>query len=239
MGFYDNCNFDGLKLLSKIKNQNSFITEPCTEFLSVINHVKHLQPPHSITVAEIGIGVGATALPALMILEKGDTYYAFDFQDRLSDFIDDLQARNFGITCKIIVEGNSHNEWDSYNWNLSNIIFQMRKQKQAGIFDAVYLDGAHTFFHDGLAVCLLKELIKDGGFLILDDLFWRFAGGRYGEKAGPGRLTREQMEDYQILRVQEIFLSNDPNFEKLSPPNAYRGIFRKRPRRIKEGTQVT
>lgn len=239
MGFYDNCNFDGLKLLSKIKNQNSFVTEPCIEFLSVINQVKHLQPPHSITVAEIGIGFGATALPALMILEKGDIYYAFDFQDRLSDFIDDLQARNFGITCKIIVEGNSRNEWDSYSWNLSNIIFQMRKQKQAGIFDAVYLDGAHTFFHDGLAVCLLKELIKDGGFLILDDLFWTYSASPTAKEFGAARMPTNQMNDMQVLRVQEIFLSNDPNFEKLSPPNAYRGIFRKRPRRIKEGTQVT
>ena len=109
------------------------------------------------------------------------------------------------------------------------MIFQMRRQKQAGIFDAVYLDGAHTFLHDGLAVCLLKELIKDGGFLILDDLFWTYSNSKWGRGHAPGRLTKEQAEDYQILRVQELFLTNDPNFERLSPPNAYRGIFRKRP----------
>lgn len=234
MGFYDNYNFDGLKFFSQLQDK-AFITvsTPCQEFLSVIKHLKYFTPPHThtaLTVAEVGIGVGATALQVLRMLDKDDTYYAFDFEDSIKNFIDDLNSRDFGIKCQVIVASNSHNEWDSYNWNLSNMIFQMRKQKQAGVFDAVYLDGAHTFLHDGLAVCLLKELIKDGGFLILDDLFWRFAGGKYGEATGPGRLTRQQMEDYQILRVQEIFLSNDPNFERLSPPNAYRGVFRKRPR---------
>lgn len=169
-------------------------------------------------------------MPVLTMLDEGDVYYGFDFEDRVQEFVADLQARDFGITCEVVLAGNSHNEWDSYNWNLSNMIFRMRERKQAGIFDAVYLDGAHTFLHDGLAVCLLKELIKDGGFLILDDLFWRYSNSKLGQKHSGGRLTREQVEDYQVLRVQELFLSNDPNFEKLSPPNAYRGVFRKRPR---------
>ena len=174
--------------------------------------------------------MGATTLQVINKLGKDDIYYCFDFESTLADLKSDLESGRFKIECQISLYGNTHDEWDSYNWNLSNMIFRMRKRKQAGIFDAVYLDGAHTFLHDGLAVCLLKELVKDGGFLILDDLFWKFAGGKYGEKVGPGRLTRKQMEDYQILRVQELFLSNDPNFEKLSPPNAYRGVFRKHPR---------
>lgn len=164
------------------------------------------------------------------MLDEKDIYYAFDFADNLKKFTDDLQARNFGIKCRISVAGNSHDEWDSYDWNWSNMIFQMRKQKLPGIFDAVYLDGAHTFLHDGLAVCLLKELIKDGGFLILDDLFWTFAKSKSGQKISPGRLPEYQTKDYQIFRVQELFLTNDLNFEKLSPPNSWRGVFRKRSR---------
>lgn len=160
------------------------------------------------------------------MLGAGDTYYAFDFEDTIRDFIDDLKSRDFGISCQVVAVGNSRDKWDSYNWNLSNMIFQMREQKQAGIFDAVYLDGAHTLFHDGLAVCLLKELVKDGGFLVLDDLFWKYSS--MGESAGVGLMPKNQRDDYQVLRVQELFLSNDPNFEKLSPPNSWRGVFRKR-----------
>ncbi len=231
MGFYDNWNFDGLKFFSQLKTHPS-IAIPCDEFLTIIKYLKNEYPPtQSITVAEIGIGYGATALQVLKLLGKDDVYYCFDFADRFEDFISDLKTRDYGIKCQIVTAGNTHNEWDSYNWNLSNMIFRMRERHEAGIFDAVYLDGAHTLLHDGLAVCLLKELIKVGGFLILDDLFWIFSSdGETGSntKYASGRLTKEQMDDCQILRVQELFLSNDPNFEKLSPPQAYRGIFRKR-----------
>lgn len=182
--------------------------------------------PRSISVAEIGIGYGATALQVLKMLGKADAYYCFDFEDRLNDFVNDLQSRDFGIKCEIIAAANSHDDWDSYNWNLSNMIFRMREQKLPGIFDAVYLDGAHTLLHDGLAVCLLKELVKGGGFLILDDLFWR---STHLERFR-GKLPKEQQEDYQLLRVQELFLSRDPNFEKLSDAKAWRGVFRKRVR---------
>lgn len=229
MGFYDSWNFDGLKFFSQIKTSPSTST-PCKEFLTVVKYLKSVAPLHGITVAEIGIGYGATALQVLQMLDADDVYYAFDFANNLKDFADDLQARDFGIKCEVVLAGNSHDEWDSYNWNLSNMIFRMREQHLNGIFDAVYLDGAHTLLHDGLAVCLLKELIKDGGILILDDLYWTFSDSNWGSSFAPGRLPKEQMDDTQILRVQELFLSNDPNWEKLSQPDNWRGVFRKRSR---------
>ena len=225
MGFYDNYNFDGLKFFSQIKNA-PLVAEPCGEFLSVIEHLKSFAKP--VTVAEIGIGYGATTLQVLKMLDAQDVYWCFDFEDQLKNLTDDLLTRDFGIKCQLVTAGNSRDEWDSYNWNLSNMVFRMRERHEHGIFDAVYLDGAHTLLHDGLAVCLLKELMKNGGFLILDDLFWTFSSLK-GEYTFPhGRLPKYQMDDAQIFRVQELFLTNDPNFERLSPPNTWRGIFRKR-----------
>ena len=62
MGFYDSYNFDGLKFFSKIKGSPTICT-PCKHFLSVIKQLKSTTPPQkSLTVAEIGIGVGATSL---------------------------------------------------------------------------------------------------------------------------------------------------------------------------------
>ncbi|MBR2519859.1 MAG: class I SAM-dependent methyltransferase [Selenomonadaceae bacterium] len=227
MRFYDNYNFDGLKLLTNIKDKpEDCCSEPCGEILSVIKHLKTTSP-RNISVAEIGIGYGATALQVLKTLGVGDVYYAFDFAEVLNDFAHDLQARDFGINCEVVLAPNTDNLWDSYNWNLSNMIFKMRERNEAGMFDAVYLDGAHTFLHDGLAVCLLKELIKDGGFLILDDVFWTFMFTKWRQGYGVGKLTDEQMNDYQVWRARKLFLDNDPNFEALTPPNAYRAVFRK------------
>ena len=226
MGYYDSYNFDGLKLLSQIKSKpEEGISFPCKDFLTVIEHLKSTR--QNISVAEIGIGYGATALQVLKLLEAGDVYYAFDFEDTLNDFADDLQARDFGITCEVVLATNTDKVWDSYNWNLSNLILQMRERHEPGMFDAVYLDGSHTLIHDGLAVCLLKELILDGGFLILDDVFWAFKSP-WRQGYGFGKLTKEQMDDYQILRVRKLFLDNDPNFQAITPPDDTRAVFRKR-----------
>ena len=162
------------------------------------------------------------------MLDVGDTYYVFDFEHRLKALKEDLQTRDFGVKCQLFTKGNSTKTFDSYNWNLSNMIFEMRERKQQGIFDVVYLDGAHALLHDGLAVCLLKELVKEGGFLILDDLFWSFAITPKSLEFALRNYTEEQAKDYQCFRVQELFLSNDPNFEKLSSPKAWRGVFWKK-----------
>ena len=37
MGFYDNYNFDGMKLFSKIN------TDPCSHFLSILSAIKQLK----------------------------------------------------------------------------------------------------------------------------------------------------------------------------------------------------
>jgi predicted O-methyltransferase YrrM len=234
MGFYDNWNFDGLKFFSQIKDKpECYISEPCGEFLTILNQLKS-NSSRNIKVAEIGIGFGATALPILLMLGEEDEYFCFDFSDKLQDFANDLQTRDFGIKCQITLAGNSHYKWDSYNWNLSNLVFQMRGHNQIGIFDAVYLDGAHTFLYDGLAVCLLKELVKEGGFLVLDDLFWTADDHHYVDY-----LPKEQRYECQIFRAQELFLANDPNWEKLSSPKDYRGVFRKRSRSTKQEEKLT
>ncbi len=227
MGFYDSYNFDGLKFFSGLKT--SSLNAPCDNFLSIIKQLKsNTPPPESLTVAEIGIGAGATALQVLKLLDECDTYYAFDFEDSIKPFAEDLQARDFGIKCQVVTKSNSRKKFDSYNWNLSNMVFEMRERHEAGIFDAVYLDGAHNLFHDGLAVCLLKELIKDGGYLLLDDLFWSYSKSPSLAKVAINIWTKEQYEDCQVFRVQELFLTNDPNWERLSSPKDEQGLFRKR-----------
>ena len=73
------------------------------------------------------------------------------------------------------------------------------------------------------------KLVKDGGYLILDDLLWSFLRSpTLKEKILKSGMPREQADDLQVFRVQELFLANDPNFEKLWSPKAQRGIFLKR-----------
>lgn len=100
-------------------------------------------------------------------LSSEDTYYFFDFADNAYALLEYLQKIP-EVKCKLIAVGNSRKNWDSYNWNLSTMLLQIRSRDEDGMFDVVYLDGAHTFLHDGLAICMLKILMKH-----LDSKSWR------------------------------------------------------------------
>lgn len=223
MGYWDSTDFSQLPFLSLIK-QNPQVGDPSPEFMKAIDFKKAFSNK-PITVAEIGVGFGASALAACLKLSEKDTYYCFDFEPSILALLADLKKIE-DVKCKIAGFGNTYKNQDSYNWNLSKLVIDMKKENRDGIFDVAYLDGAHDFARDGLAVCLLKQLVKPSGFLILDDIMLKLSGliiQSYLDE----NYTQEQTEDLQLLRVQTIFLDCDSNFEKLSEPDAWRGVFRR------------
>jgi predicted O-methyltransferase YrrM len=65
-------------------------------------------------------------------------------------------------------------EEGGYNWFLHR---KLKEQARDGhiepLYDFVFLDGAHTWLEDGLALLLVERLLKPGGWVHLDDLAWR------------------------------------------------------------------
>jgi predicted O-methyltransferase YrrM len=100
---------------------------------------------HLITVDRAGAGYS----PASLIDELG-----------LADWV------------TFIVRGDS-----SYDWYLKELV--QERSDDAGncepMFDFCYLDGAHDWTIDGLAVILIEKLLTPGGWLVLDDLEWSYA----------------------------------------------------------------
>lgn len=223
MGFYDEVDLSEFKLLSKIKCDPS-CADPCPEFINAIKEKK--QSLEKIKVAEVGIGFGATTLLTSLILSENDEYFGFDFFTRTELLAEDLGKIPI-IKCKMYFFGNTGRYWDSYAWTLSNLALDMHEKNSDGLFDVAYLDGSHVFFQDGLALCLLKQLVKPTGYLILDDVFIKVTDFVKDEEFLNSYMNREQIEDIQVLRAQKIFLDHDSNFEKLSEPNAWRSVFRR------------
>ena len=63
-----------------------------------------------------------------------------------------------------------HFEKRSYNWRLMKFL-------EAGMyefFDFCYVDGTHNWYADGFAYCLVSRLLKPGGWVVFDDLYWSF-----------------------------------------------------------------
>jgi predicted O-methyltransferase YrrM len=106
----------------------------------------------------------------------------------------------------------------SYNWRLMKFLEQDPRPQ----FDLCYLDGAHDWFVDGFAFCLVHLLLKPGGWIIFDDLEWTYAGS-------PGlkntELVRQMPEDEKniphVRKIYELLVRSHPDFHNLRVENGW------------------
>ena len=172
----------------------------------VIKKIRELKTAgKKLCIAEVGVGIGATAIEIVRLLDENDTYYMFNFADNACELKADLEQLEFFRTT-IYAYGNSTKTYDSYVWSLAKL-WQESKGKE--LFDVVYLDGAHSFFHDGLACCLLKKLCKRGGILFFDDIDWSYSVSTTMRSFGMENYTTEQAETCQVAMVVDIFMKDD------------------------------
>ena len=146
---------------------------PSSHFIEVVSKIlKDSKGP--IRIAEIGVDRGATTREVAKLLRPGDIYDLFDRED--CTLFKNLQSLVNSSQCEINIHSNSRKLFDSYAWSLSKISFEaMSKAPGVGVWDAIYLDGAHTFSVDAPATCVLKEMVKTSGYLIFDDVKWSLA----------------------------------------------------------------
>lgn len=110
--------------------------------------------------------------------------------------------------------GNTRLTFDSYSWGLAKLLQQQRRNNSLGTFDFAYLDGSHTFIHDAPAAILLTEMVKPGGYLLLDDLNWTFSTSPSMNPTMRPEVatwfTNEQISTKQVSMICELFLEHDP-----------------------------
>lgn len=180
-----------------------------------------------LTVAEIGVGIGATSVEIVKRLRECDSFHFFSYADEVQRLLEDLQSAEF-CSCKLVPWGNSRKRLDSYNWNLAKII--LGQSQRHGIYDLVYLDGGHSLFVSGLGCVLLKELVCPGVYLVFDDVGWVMAG-KIGVDpiycpAIAENFTEEQINTPQIDMVIDLFMKNDKQWVRM-PSSKTRATFMK------------
>lgn len=207
---------DDFKALSHLETDGGYggCITPAWEVLECVKKKK--RDKRVISVAEIGIDIGATAVEVCKLLDSEDKYYGFDYEDKVNALFEDFN-RLPDIVCELYAEGNTRKPSDSYNWRLSKMLLDMQENQIDGVFDVVYLDGAHSFSIDGLACCLIKKLLKRGGYIIFDDVDLSFKNN-----SSEGRLAilresypEEQLADKQVRRVINIFMQGDEGFQEI------------------------
>jgi predicted O-methyltransferase YrrM len=134
----------------------------------------------------------------------------------------------------------------SYNWWLKTQI--LAQSDAAGntepMYEFVYLDGAHEWNIDGLAVVLIEKLLKPGGWLLLDDLDWTYATSPSfiaSPEALPENLSEAEFREPHIRAVFDVLLKSHPAFSEFRDDNGWAWAKKDpgAPRRLTLVTQTT
>jgi predicted O-methyltransferase YrrM len=121
----------------------------------------------------------------------------------------------------------------SYTWWLKEQV--ERRSDAAGnvepLYDFCYLDGAHNWTIDGLAVVLMEKLLRPGGWLLLDDLGWTYEGGSHGPDQGPDdlRLSPAERRTPHVRAVFDVIVRPHPAFPECREEDGWWGWAHKDP----------
>ena len=99
----------------------------------------------------------------------------------------------------------------SYTWEL----MRMLEHRDDGqwMFDFAFIDGAHSWFVDGLAFYLVDKLLKPGGWVLFDDLDWTYATSpTLGETEFVRSMPEDERTTPQIGKVYELLVKTHPGY---------------------------
>lgn len=114
----------------------------------------------------------------------------------------------------------------SYNWELMKILEQSTHNGQCEPqFDFCFIDGAHSWEVDGLAFYLVDKLLKPGGWILFDDLYWTYQ--EHPDADWAKQIPGEQRRTAQIEKVFSLLVVSHPDFDEFSIKGSW-GWARKR-----------
>jgi len=124
-------------------------------------------------------------------------------------------------------------DYSSYAWFLKERIAD--QSDAAGncdpLYDFCYLDGCKNWNVDGLAVFLVEKLLRPGGWLLMDDLEWRYADHPWHAPAGDGRplgpLSEGELAEPHLRAVFELLVKQHPAFTTFRVEDEWYGWARK------------
>ncbi|MAZ84415.1 MAG: hypothetical protein CME90_12535 [Hoeflea sp.] len=195
------------------KPEFSSLSTPSADALLVLSKIK--EKKDRVTIAEVGVGIGATTVEFCRNLGDSDKIYLFDFTATLNELCGDLSALGYE---NVFPFGSTRHTYDSYVWQLLKLAKHHLNAGDPAIFDFIYLDGAHTFLHDSGAAAICKLLLKPGGYLLFDDYNWTFMSSpTLNPEKKPevtGWYSSEQLSYPNVRMVCEVLMDSDKNYSR-------------------------
>jgi predicted O-methyltransferase YrrM len=169
--------------------------------------------------AEVGVYKGYTAGRIAEVLGDEGEIHLFDYADRVEPVAAALRGAGHR---NVVAHGNSRRLLDSYNWSLMRVLAECG----GGVFDYVFIDGAHTWGHDALAFALADRLLAPGGYIDFDDYRWTLRASPTMNPAAFPEVERlytdEQIDARQVALVVDLLVRSDERYQEVVPDKVFR-----------------
>lgn len=100
-------------------------------------------------------------------------------------------------------------------------------------YDFCFLDGSKNWTIDGLSVLLIERLLRPGGWLLLDDLDWRYEDQMRGREAhyfvSLGHLSDVELREAHVRAIFDLIIRPHPSFTDLRIQDEWWAWARKAP----------
>jgi predicted O-methyltransferase YrrM len=167
----------------------------------------HIRRTQARDVLELGTGHGVSACYMAAALHENGTGHITTVDSCHATFADptpeELIAR-VGLTEFVTID----RRFSTYTWFL-----KCELEREAS-YDFCFIDGQKNWTTDGLAVMLVERLLRQDGWLLLDDLDWRYAdkGEPVSDWISLASLTQEERETPHVRAVFELLVMRHPSF---------------------------
>lgn len=156
----------------------------------------------------------------LRLMQLGGDLHLYDFHLRLKDLRERIEAQSAAGPVNIRYFGNGRLRFESYAWKLAETALKRHQSQQTmQIYDLVYLDGAHTFHIDAPACVTLKEMMRPGGYIVFDDIYWSFRNNpTYNPDTHPDLLdlySEPQLSRPHIEMIVDLFMRTDERYSQV------------------------
>jgi predicted O-methyltransferase YrrM len=151
---------------------------------------------HGVSTAYIAVALSATNGSLVTI----DLDAARQRKPNVEELLERVQQRE-----RVTV----HYEPTCYTWRLMKLLEEEPRPR----FDLCYIDGAHSWFVDGLAFFLVDRLLKPGGWIVFDDLDWTFAGSStLADRDDIRRMPDDERTQPQVRKIYELLVKPHPSY---------------------------
>ena len=160
---------------------------------------------------ELGTAFGATTCVMAAAVEEigSGMVTTVDIMGREPVGIDELaQATGLSRFIRPIVHR------AGYNWYLSLVLLEQTKGRVCEPnLDFCYLDGAHEWQPDALAVLLMTKLLRPGGWMMIDDLNFKLRDCQPGWEITFADKSADELDTRQIGMAFDLLVKPHPDLE--------------------------